>query len=180
MISAEHFTWSSSFLVEHLLVLTTSSWMVSKACVKAATLVSNLCTLNLELEGGHLEPGSALHFFFTSNRYQGFIGGLEFSPPGTIHPPRNLETEYGFVTGKQQSYPRLQYEGSKLKISWGGGMPPDPPSRHTCLCVCESAFTPYYHPANILFPPNSKSCMKPWVYVKPFGEKYPLPQVFSW
>ena len=76
LISAERFTWSSSFLVEHLLVLTTSSWMVSKACVKAATLVSNLCTLNLELEGGHLEPGTALHFFFfTSNQYQGFIGG---------------------------------------------------------------------------------------------------------
>ena len=44
----------------------------------------------------------------------------------------------------------------------GGGMPPDPPSRHTCLRVCEGAFARYYHPATILFPPNSKSCMKPW------------------
>ena len=96
LISAEHFTWSSSFLVEHLLLLTTSSWMVSKACVRAATLslVSNLCTLNLELEGGHLEPGSALHFFLpatgirvSSGRGGGGGGGLEFSSPVTIHPP---------------------------------------------------------------------------------------------
>ena len=82
LISAEHFTWSSSFLVAHLLVLTTSSWMVSKACVKAATpsLVSNLCTLNLELEGGHLEPGTALNFFFF---YQQPVSGFQTPLVGT-------------------------------------------------------------------------------------------------
>ena len=31
-------------------------------------------------------------------------------------------------------------------------MPPDPPSRHTHISVCERAFTCYYHPATILFP----------------------------
>ena len=32
-------------------------------------------------------------------------------------------------------------------------MPPDPPSRHTHLHVCEHAFTCYYHSATSLFPP---------------------------
>ena len=43
-------------------------------------------------------------------------------------------------------------------------MPPDPPSRHAhiSISVCERAFAHYYHPATILFPPNSKYCMKPW------------------
>ena len=57
---------------------------------------------------------------------------------------------------------RSNLRGSKFKI-FLGGKPPDPPGRHTCLHVHERAFTHYYHPATILFPPspNSKSCMKP-------------------
>ena len=42
------------------------------------------------------------------------------------------------------------------KFSRGGGLPPDPPSRHAHLCVRERAFTRYYHPATILFPPRLK------------------------
>ena len=34
-----------------------------------------------------------------------------------------------------------------------GGMPPDHPSRHAHLCMCKRAFTCYYYPATILFPP---------------------------
>ena len=30
-------------------------------------------------------------------------------------------------------------------------MPPDPPSRHTCLHVREHAFARYYHPATTMF-----------------------------
>ena len=56
-------------------------------------------------------------------------GGLEF-------PPRNLEIEYGFVTGiKQQSCLRLhqkQFERIQIQNFPGrrGGMPPDTSSRH--------------------------------------------------
>ena len=56
--------------------------------------------------------------------------------------------------------PDCNLRGSKFSL--GGGMPPDPPSRHTCLCARVRAFAHYYHPATILSPPpNSKSCMKP-------------------
>ena len=111
---------------------------------------------------GYEERGSCTH------RRQGFIQRVG---PGIPPPTRNLEIEYSyycFVTGiKQQSCPRLRQKQSEFKIflggvGGGGGMPPDPPSRHTCLCVCEGAFARYYHPATILFSPNSKSCMKPW------------------
>ena len=33
-------------------------------------------------------------------------------------------------------------------------MPPDPPSRHTRLHVCERAFACYYHPATTMFIPS--------------------------
>ena len=36
-------------------------------------------------------------------------------------------------------------------------MPPDPPSRHAHLCMCEHTFAHYYHPAtNLFFPPKLK------------------------
>ena len=59
-------------------------------------------------------------------------------------------------------------------------MPPDPPSRHTRLRICGRAFTRYYHPATIPFPPspNSKSCMKPGVETK--WELHTLPVINSW
>ena len=134
-----------------------------------------------------MEPGSALHFFLPATGIRvssGREGGeLEFSifTPSHNSPPTHPEIlKLSMVLSQVNNnlVPDCNMRGSKLKISWGGGggMSPDPPSRHTRLRVCESAFTRYYHP---LFPPNSKSCMKPWVYVKPFGEKYPLSQVFS-
>ena len=53
---------------------------------------------------------------------------------------------------------------SKIKI-FLGGMPPDPPSRHAYLCVRERAFTCYYHPATILFPPQLKILYETLVFV---------------
>ena len=53
------------------------------------------------------------------------------------------------------------WEDLNSNFSGGGGHPRPPYYRHAYLCVCECAFALYYHPATILFPPNSKSCMKP-------------------
>ena len=55
---------------------------------------------------------------------------------------------------------RSNLRGSKF-LGWGGGnMPPDPSSRHPSFCVHECAFTCYYHPATILFPPlTCTSCL---------------------
>ena len=50
---------------------------------------------------------------------------------------------------------RSNLGGSKFKIPRGGGKCP-----HTPL-VATHAYARYYHPATIVFPPNSKSCMKP-------------------
>ena len=46
--------------------------------------------------------------------------------------PRNLEVEYGFVTGNNNLVPEAIREDLHSKFSWGG-IPLDPPSRHTCL-----------------------------------------------
>ena len=43
---------------------------------------------------------------------------------------------------------RSNLKGSEF--NWGG-MPPDPPSRHERLRVCERAFARYYHPATAAF-----------------------------
>ena len=69
-----------------------------------------------------------------------------------------------------KAHPRLHHKQSERIVFLGvgeGGMPQNPPSRYTRLCVHERAFACYYHPATILFsPPNSKSYMKtPWLGV---------------
>ena len=49
--------------------------------------------------------------------------------------------------------------GSKFKVFLGGGgMPPDPPSRHTRLRMHKHAYARYYHPAmyHPVFPPQLK------------------------
>ena len=129
LISAERFTWSSSFLVEHLLVLTTSSWMVSKACVKAATLVSNLCTLNLELEGGHLEPGTALHFFLYQQPVSGFHwggGGWNFHPQAQSTHPEILKLSMVLSQVNNNLVPDCNMRDLNSKFP-GGGHAPRPP-----------------------------------------------------
>ena len=89
---------------------------------------------------------------------QGFIqkgevgGGLEFSPP-----PEILKLSMVLIVLSQvlsnNLVPDCVRSNLNSKVSWGrGDMPPDPPSRHTHLHVCERAFARYYHPATILFP----------------------------
>ena len=79
------------------------------------------------------------------------------TPPPPPPPPRKLEIECGYycyVTSiKQQSCPKFcQKQSERIWIQiFLGAVPPDPPSRHTCLHVCERAFRCYYHPAIILF-----------------------------
>ena len=91
-------------------------------------------------------------------------GALEFPPP----PQESWNWVWlllCFVTGVLNNnlvpdWIRTNLWVSKLKFFLGGGdMPPDPRT-----LTCECAFARYYHPATILFPPNSKSCMKPWMW----------------
>ena len=121
---------------------------------------------------------------------QGFIqeGGLEFPPShNSPLPQKNLQIVHGFNCGTINiSYLIIvmlilhltwhKYVSSKCCLEglsqiaseaiWEDlkfSLPPDSPSKHTCLCTCECAFTRYYHLATILFPPppppNSKSCI---------------------
>ena len=86
---------------------------------------------------------------------QGFIqsGGGGIPPPS-----RNLEIEYGFVTGiKQQSCLRLrQKQFERIQIQnfpggRGGGACPQTPLVGMHAHTCMRAFMRYYHPASILF-----------------------------
>ena len=101
--------------------------------------------------------------FYVRNSYlrlvRGYIQNGGRGGTGIPPPPRNLEIEYDyycFVTGINNNLVpdsiRSNLRGSKFKIflgGWGGGggMPSDPPSRHTR----------YYHPATVLsYPPQLK------------------------
>ena len=73
--------------------------------------------------------------------YRGGRGGPGIPPPATL--PRNLEIEYGYILAIMchqnvwKFCPRLCQKQSERYInsrfSFGGGMPPDSPSRHACV-----------------------------------------------
>ena len=95
-------------------------------------------------------------------------GSWNPSPP----PPRNLEIEYGyycFVTGiKQQSCPRLRQKQSEridLNSKFSSVACPQTPvvGTHTYVCVSVLSRTTIILLPPCFTPPNSKSCMKPWV-----------------
>ena len=122
-----------------------------------------------------MQAGGYYHYLFIHIQ-RGFHtegwGAWNFppSPQPQFSLPRNLEIEYGYyisylhvtecISMCHQSVwkfcPRLhqkQFERYiNSKFSWGGGMPPYPPSRHACVLHTTILFPP---------PPNSKSCMKP-------------------
>ena len=126
----------------------------------------------------HVSSGTACVQLFITINSQGFIqkgGGAGIPPPPISHNfpyPEILKlsmviilailhvTERMCHQNVWKFCPRLHEKQSERyinsKFSLGGGMPPDPPSRHTCIShttiIC-------YHPVS---PPNSKSCIKTW------------------
>ena len=87
-------------------------------------------------------------------------GGAGIPPPPTqpqFPPPRNLEIEYGYYISCHQNVwkfcPRLHQKQSERyinsKFSWGG-MPPDPPSRHTCVSHATITLLPSCSPPHLI------------------------------
>ena len=99
-------------------------------------------------------------------------GGAGIPPPPPPPPPRNLEIEYGyycFVTGiKQQSCSRLRQKQSERidlnsTFSWGAFPQIPVVGTHTYVCVSVLSRATIILLPPCFTPPNSKSCMKPWV-----------------
>ena len=97
---------------------------------------------------------------------QGFIqrGGAWNSPPPPSHnfpPPEILKLSLVLSQALNNNFVpdciRSNLRGSKIQNfsgRGGGGMLPDPPSRHTHIHVCECDFAHYHHHATTPFPPT--------------------------